>query len=189
VALPTRNAIRFLSRVFEPDDSQRSRVDDRDGAYAPNVTRITIALGASALIAATVLGMLLGLGRRYSTLWRPLNAAAHTMLGERADNVWGYQSDVTPVGVAVVLVVSAMAGFLIAELTSSRRTLHRAMTAFGMALVGYLVHVHIVARTPGGLAALLSVGELRALYTAVAIVLIAGMRYAFFADAKVPQQC
>ncbi len=144
-------------------------------------------MSAAALVAATILGMLLGLGRRYSTVWRPLNAAAHTMIGARADDVWGFQSDVTPVGVAVVLVVSAMAGFVIAELTSSGRTRHRTMAAFGMALAGYLVHVRIVARTPGGLAALLSVGELRALYAAVAIALFIGMRYAFFPDAGAPR--
>ena len=123
--------------------------------------------------------MLFGLGRRYSTLWRPLNAAAHTVLGARADGVWGYQPDVTPVGCAVVLVVSVVAGFVIALFASSGRTLHRAMATFGIALIGYLVHVHIVARTPGGLAALLSVGELRAVYVAVAIALFVGMRYAF----------
>lgn len=148
-------------------------------AHSASVTRITFGFAASVITAATLLGMLLGLGRRYSTLWRPLNAAAHTVLGARADGVWGYQSDVTPVGCAVVLVVSVMTGFVIALLGSSGRTLHRAMATFGIALVGYLVHVHIVARTPGGLAALLSIGELRALYVTVAIALLIGMRYAF----------
>ena len=109
------------------------------------------------------------------------------VLGTRADGVWGYQSDVTPVGCAVVLVVSAMTGFVFAELTSSGRTLHRALAAFGMALAGYLVHVHVIARTQGGLAALLSLGELRALYVAVAIALFAGMRYAFSPAAEAPQ--
>ncbi|MDB4890230.1 MAG: hypothetical protein JWL61_2085 [Gemmatimonadetes bacterium] len=148
-------------------------------AHKALVTRLTLAWAASVITAAAILGMLLGLGRRYSTLWRPLNAAAHTVLGARADGVWGYQSDVTPVGCAVVLVVSVMTGFVIALLASSGRTLHRAMATFGIVLVGYLVHVHIVARTPGGLAALLSIGELRALYVAVAIAVFVGMRYAF----------
>ena len=132
--------------------------------------------------------MLLGLGRRYSTLWRPLNAAAHTVLGTRADGVWGYQADVTLTGVGVVLVMSALTGVVIAELTSSGRTLLRAIVVAGLALAGYLVHVHIVARTPGGLAALLTLGELRALYTTVAFALVAGMRYAFPPVAGVPRQ-
>jgi hypothetical protein len=168
--------------VFEPDDSKLFSLDERV-ASPPGVTRITLALAASGIIAATIVGMLLGLGRRYSTLWRPLNAAAHTVLGARADGVWGYQSDVTPVGGAVVLVVSVMAGIVITLLTSSGRTLHRAMATFGIALLAYLAHVHIVARTPGGLAALLSIGELRALYAAVAIAVFIGMRYAFSSDA------
>ena len=169
--------------MFQSDDPQFSRVDTRVGSPPSNVTRVTLALAASGITAATILGMLLGLGRRYSTLWRPLNAAAHTVLGARADGVWGYQSDVTPAGGAVVLVVSAMTGLVIALLTSSGRTLHRAMTTFGIALLGYLVHVYIVARKPGGLAALLSIGELRALYAAVAIALFVGMRYAFSSSA------
>ena len=138
-----------------------------------------LAIPATALTSLTVLGMLLGFGRRYGTPWRPLNAAAHTVLGMRADDVWGFKSDVTLVGGAVVLVVSAVAGVVIVELTSSHRTLHSALAAFGVALAGYLAHVHIVARTPGGLAALLTLGELRALYATGAIALLAGMRYAF----------
>jgi hypothetical protein len=144
-----------------------------------NVTRVTLSVAAASITAAIILGMLFGLGRRYSTLWRPLNAAAHTVLGARADGVWGFQSDVTPAGVAVVLVVSAMTGIVIALLASSGRTVYRAMTTFGIGLLAYLVHVHIVARTPGGLAALLTIGELRALYAAVAVALFIGMRYAF----------
>jgi len=93
-----------------------------------------LAIPATALTSATVLGMLLGFGRRYSTAWPPLNAAAHTVLGMRADDVWGFKSDVTLVGGAVVLVVSAVAGVVIVELTSSHRTLHSALAAFGVAL-------------------------------------------------------
>jgi hypothetical protein len=147
-----------------------------------------LALAAGGITAATIIGMLLGLGRRYSTLWRPLNAAAHTLVGARADGVFEFQPDVTLVGGAVVLVMSAMTGVVVAELTSSRRTPHRAIVVFGMAIVGYLVHVHIVARTPGGLAALLTLGELRALYAAVAFALVAGMRYAFPPLAGAPRQ-
>ncbi|MEO8334856.1 MAG: hypothetical protein ABI664_07780 [bacterium] len=169
--------------MFEPDDSPRFPIDARVVALRRSVTRITLALAASGITAAMITGTLLGLGRRYSTLWRPLNAAAHSMLGARADGVWGFQSDVTPVGGAVVLVVSVMTGFIIALFASSGRTLYRAMTTFGVVLLGYLVHVHIVARTPGGLASLLTIGELRALYVAVAIALFIGMRYAFSSEA------
>ncbi len=169
----------------------RSDASPRDGlTIAPvrSVTRVTLALAAAGITAATLIGMLLGLGRRYSTLWRPLNAAAHTVLGTRADGVWGFQVDVTLTGVAVVLVMSAMTGVVIAELTSSGRTLYRVIVALGLALIGYLVHVHIVARTPGGLAALLTLGELRALYAAVAFALVAGMRYAFPPLAGAPRE-
>lgn len=137
---------------------------------------------------ASALGMLLGFGRRSGTLWRPLNAAAHTVLGSRAEGVWGFQPDVTLMGGAVVLVVSLVAGLAAAGLsTVFRSTLSGAVSALGVATAGYLVHVHIVAHTPGGLAALLGVGELRALYVVVAIALFAGMRYAFPPDVGVPR--
>ncbi|MEO8623051.1 MAG: hypothetical protein ABI625_18395 [bacterium] len=148
-------------------------------ATSRRASTVLMGLGTGAVTAAASFGILLGFGRRYGTLWRPLNAAAHAIIGARADGVWGFQLDVTPMGGAVVLVVSTMAGVVIAQLTSSRRTLHRALAAFGIALAGYLAHVHIVARTPAGLAALLTQGELRALYATGAIALLAGMRYAF----------
>jgi hypothetical protein len=174
---------RFPSHVLDPSapTSFPSGVGASDAV--PRASRLVVGLGVGAVAAAATLGMLLGFGRRYSTVWRPLNAAAHTVVGARADDVWGFQSDVTLMGGAVVLVVSAMAGVVIAQLTSSRRTLHRALAAFGVALAGYLAHVHIVARTPGGLAALLTHGELRALYVTGAIALLAGMRYAFLPSA------
>jgi hypothetical protein len=174
--------------VFEPSSSHPPHSVEPVVVHERPASRTLLALASTGITAATIIGMLLGLGRRYSTLWRPLNAAAHTFLGTRADGVWGFQTDVTLVGGAVVLVMSAMTGVVIAELTSSGRTLHRAIVAFGMALAGYLVHVHIVARTPGGLAALLTLGELRALYAAVAFALVAGMRYAFPPPAGAPRQ-
>jgi hypothetical protein len=48
-----------------------------------------------------------------------------------------------------------------------------------VSLAGYLLHLHLVARTPGGLADLLTVGELRGTYLTLAIALVAGMRFAF----------
>jgi hypothetical protein len=143
---------------------------------------VALATGAGAVTAAAVLGLLAGIGHHSSTLWRPLNAAGHAVLGARADDVWGFAWNVTPVGVAVVFVMSAVAGVATAWLTSSRRPLHGAMAAFGVAFAGYLVHAHLVARSSGGLAALLTIGELRALYATTAIALVAGMRYAFASD-------
>lgn len=152
---------------------------------SPGTNRVAAGWMAFALAAGTALGMLVGFGRRATTAWRPLNAAASWLIGSRADDVFTVQLDVTPAGCAVVLVVSAMAGLAIAGLASSRRTLHSAMAAGGVALAGYLFHVHIVARTPGGLAALLSLGELRALYASTAIALFIGMRYAFAPSSEV----
>ena len=143
-------------------------------------------VGTCSLLAASSLGILLGVGRRSGTAWRALNAAAHVVLGSRADDVWGFQPDVTLVGCAVVLAVSAMAGVAIAELTSTRRTIFRTMATGAVVLLGYLVHVHIVARTPGGLAALLTLGELRVLYGGGAIAAVAGMRYAFLPVVREP---
>lgn len=141
-------------------------------------------LFCGSLTAAISLGMLLGLGRRHSTLWRPLNAAAHGIIGTRADDVWGFQLNVTVVGVAVVLVVSAVAGSVAAALASSRRPSSSMMAAIGIALAGYLIHLHLIARIPGGLVALLTTGELRALYATSAVALFVGMRYAFSAVAR-----
>ena len=128
-----------------------------------------------------MLGLLLGIGRRAGTAWRPLNAAAHTLLGATADGVWSFQQSVTPVGGLVVLVMSATAGLIVARIASPFRTLHVVATTAGVALAGYLLHLHVVAREPGGLAALLTVGELRALYVTLGLALVTGMRFAFSA--------
>ena len=127
---------------------------------------------------AAVTGLLLGLGRRAGTMWRPLNAAAHLVIGERADNVWNFQQGVTPTGGLVVLVLSMMAGFAAACVTPSRRTAYIVLAAASVAIAGYLLHLHVVARTPGGLAALLTVGELRALYVTLGVALAVGIRLA-----------
>jgi hypothetical protein len=74
--------------------------------------------------------------------------------------------------------MSVVAGVVATRLASSRRTLHVLAAAVGVALVSYLLHLHVVARSPGGLAALLSIGELRALYLTLALALVAGMRFA-----------
>lgn len=184
--LPRLSETRFISRVLEPLPPISTTSGVSDDAPARQLGRIVTGLAIGSVAAAGSLGMLLGMGRRHSTLWRPLNTAAHTVLGIRADDVWGFQPDVTLMGCAVVLVVSAMAGVVIAELTSSHRTFHSALAAFGVALAGYLAHVHIVARSSGGLVALLTLGELRALYGAGAIALLAGMRYAFSPPAGAP---
>ena len=180
--LPLQTTAPFLSRVPEPtafpDDSLRAP------AGQPN--RTATALAAWSVTAGTALGMLLGLGRRHSTLWRPLNATAHVLLGARADDVWGFQLDVTPAGCAVVLVMSAVAAIATATLTSSRRTAPGAIAAIGVVLVGYLAHLYIAGRSAGGLAAFLSPGELRALYASVAIALPFGMRYAFSTNDTLP---
>lgn len=177
--LSRRGTSSFLSRVSEPTYVNAAPIEVREAG----IDRRGAIIGATCLTAATILGMLLGFGRRHGTLWKPLNASARAIIGDRAEGVFGFHADVTLVGVAVVLVMSAVAAVVTAGLTSSRRTLLRAMTATGVALAGYIVHLHIVARTAGGLAALLDVGELRALYVAVAIALFTGMRYAFSDDA------
>jgi hypothetical protein len=128
--------------------------------------------------AAAVTGILVGIGRRTGLTWRPLNAAAHTLVGARADQLWNAAGDVTPMGGLVVLVVSVTAGVAVASLSSSHRRLQVVAAGAGVALAGYLLHLHVVARTPGGLAALLSVGELRALYLTAGLGLLAGMRIA-----------
>jgi hypothetical protein len=134
---------------------------------------------AGAVAGSAVLGLLMGIGRRAGTVWRPINAAAHGVLGAQADGVWSYHESVTPVGGLVVLVLSVAAGLVAARIASTFRTLHAPVAAAGVAAVGYLLHVHVVARTPGGLADLLTVGELRALYLTLGVALVAGMRFAF----------
>lgn len=136
-------------------------------------------LVAGVIAAAAVVGLLVGMGRRSGTAWRPVNAAAHGILGAQADGVWSYHGSVTPTGGLVVLVMCVMAGFVVARIAPTFRTLHVAVTAAGVALVGYLLHVHVVSRVPGGLAALLTVGELRGLYVTLGLALVAGMRFAF----------
>jgi hypothetical protein len=134
---------------------------------------------AGLIASAAVLGLLAGVGRRAGTALRPLNATAYTVLGTRADGVWGFDPIVTIVGVLVVLAVGALAGTIVARLSPSFRTFRVVVAAAGVALVGYLLHVHLAARVDGGLSALLAVGELRALYAVGASALVLGMRFAF----------
>jgi hypothetical protein len=75
--------------------------------------------------------------------------------------------------------MSVVAGIVTARIAPPFRTLHVAAAAAGVAITGYLLHLHVVARTPGGLADLLTVGELRALYLTLGVALVAGMRFAF----------
>jgi hypothetical protein len=145
-------------------------------------------LVAGAVAAAALYGFLLGVGHRAGTAWRPLNAAAHTLIGSRADGVWDFDPGVTPVGGVVVLAMSVLAGFAVARIASSFRRMHVVGAAAGVSLTGYFLHLHVAARTPGGLAALLSVGELRALYLVLALVLAAGMRFAFFTAGEAQAQ-
>jgi hypothetical protein len=134
---------------------------------------------AGVVAAAAVTGLLLGIGRRAGTAFRPLNATAYAVLGTRADGVWGFNWNVTIVGVLVVLALSALAGIVVARLSPSLRTFRVLVAAAGVALAGYLLHLHVAARIDGGLSALLSVGELRALYVTLASALVLGMRFAF----------
>jgi hypothetical protein len=129
--------------------------------------------------AAAVTGVLVGIGRRAGTAVRPLNATAYVLLGSRADGVWGVEMNVTLAGVVVVLAVSVVAGMLVARLSPPHRTARALAAAAGVSLVGYLLHVYVAARVDGGLSALLSVGELRALYLGYAIAVGVGMRLAF----------
>jgi len=148
------------------------------GAFAFGPSFFTRALCAGLVSFAAATGLLLGIGRRAGTPWRPLNAAAHLLIGARADGVWNFQRGVTPTGCLVVLVVSMLAGFVVAGVTRSRRTPYIILAAGCVALIGYLLHLHVIADTPGGLAALLSLGELRALYLTSGIALAVGIRLA-----------
>lgn len=139
------------------------------------------ALVSGTVAAAAVLGLLMGIGGRSGTRWRPVNAAAHAVMGAQADGVWSYHGSVTPVGVLVVLVLSIAAGFAVARLATWFPSVHVGVAATVVAFIGYLLHVEVAARMPGGLSALLAVGELRGLYVILAIALVAGMRFAFSA--------
>ena len=148
---------------------------------ARRFVRSTLSRGVAAglVAAAAVIGLLLGIGRRAGTALRPVNATAYALLGTRADGVWDFDPIVTIVGVLVVLAVSATAGMVVARLSPSFRTLRTLVAAAGVALVGYLLHVHVASRVDGGLSALLSIGEVRALYVTAASALVLGMRFAF----------
>ena len=147
-------------------------------------SRLQRGLVAGAVAGAAALGLLLGIGRRAGTAWRPINAAAHGVIGTQADGVWSYHSSVTPMGGLVVLVMSVMAGLVAARIAPTFRTLHVMAASGSVALIGYLLHLHVVARTPGGLADLLTIGELRGLYLTLGAGLVAGMRFAFSTGAR-----
>jgi hypothetical protein len=172
-----------FARDDQPDHSPSVRVNEPRPALDA-VARAQHGVVAGSVGGAAALGLLLGIGRRAGTAWRPINAAAHGVIGAQADGVWSYHGSVTPMGGLVVLVMSMAAGFVVARIAPSFRILHVAPTAAAVLLAGCLLHLHVVARTPGGLAALLSVGELRGLYLTLGIALVAGMRFAFSAVVK-----
>ena len=205
--LPSTTPRRFLSIVTEPpatpndppsessnelprEPHTTSRAPSRnatnDAFRDVSITARGLALGAIA--GAALLGFLIGVGRRAGTAFRPLNATAHTVFGTRADGVWGFDGIVTAMGSLEVLVLSAIAGIVVARLAPSLRTLRAFVAAAGVALAGYLLHLHVAARASGGLSALLSLGELRALYVTLAIALVAGMRFAFSPGTNARQQ-
>ena len=159
--------------IVPPSTSRERGTRRRDPSAAAR------GLAAGLVASAAVLGLLIGIGRRAGTALRPLNATAYTLLGTRADGVWGFDAVVTLTGVLVVLVVGALAGMIVARLARSYRTFRVVVAAAGVALLGYFLHVHLVARVDGGLSALLSIGELRALYLAGGSALVLGMRVAF----------
>ena len=129
------------------------------------------------LSAAALLGFLIGLGRRAGVPWRFLNSAAYLLLGASADDVWGFASGVTAAGGAVVLAVSAVAGFTAARLASILSVRLATLLSAGIvALAGYLLQVHVAARSGGGLTDSLSVGELRAMYALLAVAILVGTR-------------
>lgn len=161
-----------------PSDSPRADAD-----RAASSTLLARTLCAALVSFAAVTGLLVGIGRRSGTPWRPLNAAASVVIDGRADGVWNFQFDVTPLGCLVVLVLSVMAGFVAASVTPSRRTAYVILSSAGVAIAGYLCHTYVAARTSGGLAALLSLGELRALYVTLGIALAVGIRLAPVAHA------
>lgn len=168
--------------MTEPSFAHTSTPRSSDAVLsAPSVLQRGIAAGLVA--AAAIMGLLLGIGRRAGTAFRPLNATAYAVIGTRADGVWGF-GHVTIIGVLVVLALSAVAGILVAWLSPSQRTLREVLAAAGVALAGYFVHVHVAARIDGGLSALLSLGELRALYITLASALVVGMRLAFSQSAS-----
>jgi hypothetical protein len=158
--------------------SNTERARPQAGAFAFGPLLLNRALYGGLVSFAAVTGLLLGIGRRAGTAWRPLNAAAQLWIGTRADGVWNFQPDVTPMGCLVVLVLSMMAGFVAACVTVSRRTPYIILASACVAIAGYFLHLHVVARAAGGLAALLSVGELRALYLTLAVALAVGIRLA-----------
>src|SRR3954463_13010765 len=175
--LPRPVAARFLSNVTEPwiAPSPTPRASDVPLSVPSTLHR---GIAAGLVAAAAILGLLIGIGRRAGTAFRPLNATAYAVIGTRADGVWGF-GNVTIIGVLVVLAMSAVAGIVVAWLSPSQRTLRVLLAAAGVAVVGYCFHVYVAARIDGGLSALLSIGELRALYVTLAGALVLGMRLAF----------
>jgi len=171
----------LLSNVTQPwiAPSPTHRVPDAPASAPSTLAR---GLAAGLVAAAAMIGLLIGIGRRAGTAFRPVNATAYAVIGTRADGVWGFVwsvGHVTILGVLVVLVLSAVAGILVAWLSPSQRTLRVLVAAAGVAVVGYCFHVYVAARIDGGLSALLSIGELRALYVTLAGALVLGMRLAF----------
>jgi hypothetical protein len=82
--------------------------------------RIISSVQAALIAAAGTTGAVVGIGLREGVPWRPFNALASSVLGARADGVWGFDPGVTLAGLALQLAAVLIVGFLFALAAPAR---------------------------------------------------------------------
>lgn len=138
------------------------------------------ALGCGLLAASATSGAVLGFGWRAGTPVRAFNVIASLVAGDRARGVWGWDGRVTPVGIALVVVVMFAWGALFGVVARRAQGWRLVATAVGVALASWTVSTVTVAqRIAPEAARVLGPGQLVGLHLVLAVTLAVGMRFAF----------
>jgi hypothetical protein len=133
---------------------------------------------AGIVAAAATAGTLIGFGRARGEAWRPLNAVGHLFLGYRARLMDRFDPLVTPVGIALHVLSVVVWGVLFALVAARLRGWRLAAAAAALGAAAFVIDTHLLPdRFDPGFPALLSRGELIAVYAVLAAALALGIRF------------
>lgn len=142
-------------------------------------------IGCGLLAAAASSGAVLGFGMRAGTPARAFNVIAGVVAGDRARGVWGWDGRVTPIGIALLVVVMVVWGAIFAVVARRAQGWRLVATAIGVALASLAVSLVTVAqRIAPEAARVLGPGQLVGLHLVLAATLAVGMRFAFSGDQR-----
>lgn len=129
------------------------------------------------LAAAATSGAVLGFGIRAGMPSRAFNAIAALILGDAARGVWGWDSVVTPVGIALLVGMMLGWGLLFSFIAGRARGWRLIAIAAGTALAAWMVSTTAFAQL-GEASRVMGPGQLAGLHFVLAVALAVGMRLA-----------